>query len=142
MQPSIQRQEPLPPNKPNTASRLRTVTGSRWPRKCACGCGLQIPRDPEVRYVVDFGGPRPDVGARVEAAPSVPFPELVEARLVSANASDARNPPRIPHGTGSWMLAARRSESSKGREDMEVPISPAHRDASEPHGPERPFVPL
>ncbi len=40
-------------------SRLRTVTGNRFPRKCACGCGFQIPRDPEVRYVVDFGGPRP-----------------------------------------------------------------------------------
>jgi hypothetical protein len=58
---SIQRQEPIPPTEPTpaTASRLRTVTGSRWPRKCACGCGLQIPRDPEVRYVVDFGVAKP-----------------------------------------------------------------------------------
>jgi hypothetical protein len=40
-------------------SRLRTVTGNRFPRKCACGCGFQIPRDPEVRYVVDFGAQRP-----------------------------------------------------------------------------------
>lgn len=48
------------PNEPATAvSRLRTVTGNRFPRKCACGCGFQIPRDPKVRYVVDFGGPRP-----------------------------------------------------------------------------------
>jgi hypothetical protein len=46
------------PTDPTTA-RLRTVTGSRWPRKCACGCGLPIPRDPEVRYVVDFGAPKP-----------------------------------------------------------------------------------
>jgi hypothetical protein len=58
MQQSIQRQEPVQPTEP-TASRLRTVTGSRWPRKCACGCGLQIPRDPEVRYVVDFGAAKP-----------------------------------------------------------------------------------
>jgi len=42
-----------------TVSRLRTVTGNRFPRKCACGCGFQIPRDPEVRYVVDFGTARP-----------------------------------------------------------------------------------
>ena len=42
-----------------TTSRVRTVTGNRFPRKCACDCGFQIPRDPEVRYVVDFGGPRP-----------------------------------------------------------------------------------
>jgi len=42
-----------------TTSRLRTVTGNRFPRKCACGCGFQIPRDPEVRYVVDFGAAKP-----------------------------------------------------------------------------------
>ena len=42
-----------------TTSRLRTVTGNRFPRPCACGCGQPIPRDPEVRYVVDFGAPRP-----------------------------------------------------------------------------------
>jgi hypothetical protein len=41
------------------APRLRTVTGNRFPRKCACGCGLGIPRDSEIRYVVDFGAQRP-----------------------------------------------------------------------------------
>jgi hypothetical protein len=41
------------------APRLRTVTGNRWPRKCSCGCAQPIPRDPEIRYVVDFGAPRP-----------------------------------------------------------------------------------
>ena len=46
------------PNEPTT-SRLRTVTRNRFPRKCACGCGFQIPRDPEVRYVVDFGAAKP-----------------------------------------------------------------------------------
>jgi len=46
------------PNEP-TISRLRTVTGNRFPRKCACGCGFAIPRDPEVRYVVDFGAAKP-----------------------------------------------------------------------------------
>jgi len=58
MQQSIQRQEPVQPTEP-TVSRLRTVTGSRWPRKCACGCGIQIHRDPEVRYVVAFGAAKP-----------------------------------------------------------------------------------
>ncbi len=50
-----------PPTEPatNGVSRLRTVTGNRFPRKCACGCGHAIPRDPEVRYVVDFGAARP-----------------------------------------------------------------------------------
>ncbi len=40
-------------------SRLRTVTGNRFPRKCSCGCGREIPRDPEIRLVVDFGARRP-----------------------------------------------------------------------------------
>ena len=49
-----------PPNDADTGvSRLRTVTGNRFPRKCACGCGLAIPRDPELRYVVDFGASKP-----------------------------------------------------------------------------------
>jgi len=50
--------EPDPPTEP-TRSRLRTVTGNRFPRKWACGCGFGIPRDAEVRYVVDFGAARP-----------------------------------------------------------------------------------
>jgi hypothetical protein len=60
MQTSIQcptSERPTPTE--TTAHRLRTVTGNRWPRKCACGCERQIPRDPEVRYVVDFGAPKP-----------------------------------------------------------------------------------
>ena len=46
------------PTEPAT-SRLRTVTGNRFARKCGCGCGFAIPRDPEVRYVVDFGTAKP-----------------------------------------------------------------------------------
>jgi len=56
MQQSIQHPEPVLPTEPTT-SRLRTVTGNRFPRKCACGSA--IPRDPEVRYVVDFGTAKP-----------------------------------------------------------------------------------
>jgi hypothetical protein len=55
--PDEARQTPIEPTA--TVSRLRTVTGNRFPRKCACGCGFQIPRDPEVRYVVDFGASKP-----------------------------------------------------------------------------------
>jgi len=43
-----------------TTSRLRTVTGNRFPRKCACGCGFAISRDPEVRVEVK---PGPDSSA-------------------------------------------------------------------------------
>jgi hypothetical protein len=62
MQTSIQypqRESPTPNDASNGAPRLRTVTGNRFPRRCACGCERAIPRDPEIRYVVDFGSPRP-----------------------------------------------------------------------------------
>ena len=42
-----------------TPIRLRIVMGNRFPRKCACRCERQIPRDPAVRYVVDFAASRP-----------------------------------------------------------------------------------
>ena len=58
MQASTPYPEPVPPTDP-TPSRLRTVTGNKFPRKCACGCGLPMPGDPEVRYVVDFGAAKP-----------------------------------------------------------------------------------
>ena len=50
---------PLNANETHGASRLRTVTGNRFPRKCACKCGNTIPRDPEIVYVVDFGHAKP-----------------------------------------------------------------------------------
>ena len=58
---ATQSTEPLreTPTEPTTATRLRTVTGNKFPRKCACGCAIGIPRDPEIRYVVDFGAPKP-----------------------------------------------------------------------------------
>jgi hypothetical protein len=61
MQTSIQRPTSERPTATETTThRLRTVTGNRWPRKCACGaCDQWIPRDPEIRYVVDFGVSRP-----------------------------------------------------------------------------------
>jgi hypothetical protein len=62
MQPSIQYRNPTtdrPTPTEHAPSRLRTVTGNRFPRKCSCGCGREIPRDPEIRLVVDFGAQRP-----------------------------------------------------------------------------------
>jgi hypothetical protein len=92
------------PNEPTTAaSRLRTVTGNRFPRKCACGCGFQIPRDPEVRYVVDFGTAKPYPAYLREHSPDYgtyrgkpraredaePFPRFTRA-------SDLPRPPASP----------------------------------------------
>jgi hypothetical protein len=55
-----------------TTHRLRTVTGNRWPRKCACGCDQKIPRDPEIRFVVDFGASRPYPAYIREHSPDFP----------------------------------------------------------------------
>ncbi len=62
-------ERPTPTEPTATVSRLRTVTGNRFPRKCACGCGLPIPRDPEIRLVLDFGGQRPDPACVREHSP-------------------------------------------------------------------------
>jgi hypothetical protein len=51
---SYQTPEGQPPTEPTT-SRLRTVTGNRFARKCACGCGRGIPRDPTDCYAIDSG---------------------------------------------------------------------------------------
>ena len=61
---------------PSAPSRLRTVTGNRWPRRCACQCGLEIPRDAEVRYVVDFGAPRPYPAYLCEHSPDYKGPRV------------------------------------------------------------------
>jgi hypothetical protein len=55
---TAERPTPNDPTRRSEASRLRTVTGNPFPRKCACGCGGQIPRDPQLRYVVDSAGPK------------------------------------------------------------------------------------
>ena len=61
MQTSIQYRNPerAPTPTEPTSLLLRTVTGNRFPRKCSCGCGQPIPRDPGIRLVADFGAPRP-----------------------------------------------------------------------------------
>lgn len=39
--------------------RLRTVTSTRWPAKCADGCGTTFPPDPNVKVVEDFDTSKP-----------------------------------------------------------------------------------
>jgi hypothetical protein len=58
-QPAAERPTPTAPTTRPEVPRLRTVTGNPFPRKGVCGCGGPIPRDPQLRYVVDFSGPKP-----------------------------------------------------------------------------------
>jgi len=105
MQPSIRYRnaERPSPTDPTTSSRLRTVTGNRFPRKCACGCAQPIPRDPEVRYVVDFGAPRPYPAYLREHSPDFGSP---------FNRPSARKP---AEGTPAFILA-----SAVGAPDHEI----------------------
>jgi hypothetical protein len=71
MQTSIQ--SPTSERHPPTENhRLRTITGNRWPRNCDCGCDQKIPRDPVIRFVVDFGAPRPYPAYLREHSPDYP----------------------------------------------------------------------
>jgi len=49
--------------------RLRSVAGNRFPRKCASGCGVAVPRDSEVRYVANFGAAKPYPACLLEHSP-------------------------------------------------------------------------
>jgi hypothetical protein len=96
------------------ASRLRTVTGVRFPTKCAC-CGAPIPRDPSLKVVVDFGAPKPyptylrehspdfstyrggrAARARADASASVPGFVPASALLLKAPASEPVSPTAPP----------------------------------------------
>ncbi len=57
---SINTPAPPPPNTPNNGgSRLRTVVGNRFERRCGCGCAQVLPADPTLKVVADFGAPKP-----------------------------------------------------------------------------------
>jgi hypothetical protein len=91
------RSEPPTPNDAKTmggSSRLRTVTGNRFPRKCSCGCGQPIPRDLDIRYVVDFGAPRPYPAYLREHSPD--FGTYQGADRALAERSSTRSPDSLP----------------------------------------------
>jgi hypothetical protein len=60
--------------------RLRTITGTRFPSKCACGCGQKIPCDPALKVVVDFDTYRPRLSYLVEHSPDYGTYKSREAR--------------------------------------------------------------
>jgi hypothetical protein len=124
MQQSINPQTTAPPT-PNNATtgapRLRTVTGNRFPRKCACGCERAIPRDPEIRYVVDFGASRPYPAYLREHSPDYGTYEAGKSRK-----TEERFDPVPGFKTGAEILedstAIRAREAA--HEDVETSPSP------------------
>jgi hypothetical protein len=124
MQPSINHQPPAPPTPTDAAtraSRLRTVTGNRFPRKCACGCGRAIPRDPEIRYVVDFGSARPYPAYLREHSPDYGTYQAGRARK-----TEERFDPVPGFKTGQEILheSAAIREREAAHEDAETSPSP------------------
>jgi hypothetical protein len=82
---TAERPTPTAPTTRSEAPRLRTVTGNPFPRNCACGCGGQIPRDPQLRYVVDFSGPKPFKTYLREHSPDFgTYRGRTQARVVTA----------------------------------------------------------
>jgi hypothetical protein len=123
MQTSIQNPTTERPT-PTENHRLRTVTGNRWPRKCACGaCDQLIPRDPEIRYVVDFGSPRPYPAYLREHSPDYPGRKPSERK---AHPGDTC-PGFVP---ASMLLEPSREVDETGASSVEsfVPQDPAHSD--------------
>ena len=121
MQPSIQyptAERPAPTE--HGAPRLRTVTGNRFPRKCQCGCGREIPRDPEIRLVVDFGATRPYPAYLREHSPdfgSYRGPSRDRVDLVS-----------VPGFVPASALLAKPAES-KPPVELDFTTDPAHSEA-------------
>jgi hypothetical protein len=123
MQPIVQDPTPErhPPTEPATTPRLRTVTGNRFPRKCACGCGLGIPRDPEIRYVVDFAAPRPYPAYLREHSPDYSSYRGGSARKTE---DDFGKVPGFRTGTEILHESAATREREVAHEDAETTASP------------------
>ena len=113
-------------NEQVAVSRLRTVTGNRFPRKCACGCGFAIPRDPEVRYVVDFGVAKPYAAYLREHSPdygtSLGKPGACEDGRSLPGSTPASELPRPPSPTK--PPAAPRPTTEIAHEEAEATASP------------------
>ncbi len=87
---------------------------------CACGCGHAIPRDPEVRYVVDFGGPRP-------------YPAFIREHSPDFGSYHGRSRERVdlaavPGFVPASALPAKPAES-KPPVELDFTTEPAHSDA-------------
>jgi hypothetical protein len=113
-------ERPTPTEPTTTVPRLRTVTGNRFPRKCACGCGFQIPRDPEVRYVVDFGAERPYPAYLREHSP--------DFGSYRGRSHDRVDPASVPGFVPASALLAKPTES-KPPVELDFTTDPAHSEA-------------
>ncbi|MCI4346952.1 MAG: hypothetical protein L3K07_09425, partial [Thermoplasmata archaeon] len=124
---NAERPTPTDPTTRSEASRLRTVTGNPFPRKCACGCGGQIPLDPELRYVVDFSGPKPFKTYLREHSPDFgSYRGRASARLVTAELPGFVRASELP----------RELPEAEPTAQLEIVTDPAHSEADASPTPE------
>jgi hypothetical protein len=127
MQASIQTANVERPT-PTETHRLRTVTGNRWPRQCACGCAQKIPRDPEIRFVVDFGAPRPYPAYLREHSPDYPGRKpFVEGKAHPGDTCPGFVPASLLMEASKVTGEAASTSSSSSAESF-MPRDPAHSD--------------
>lgn len=126
--------------------RLRTITGTRWPAKCADGCGTKIPAGENVKVVVDFESkPRktwipehsPDAGTwggrgggrkEEERSPQARY-EGVQASYRPASASTTAPPPAAAASSPTPARTAQAPPPSP----PSPPSRPASSSTGEPH---------
>jgi hypothetical protein len=132
------RRETTTPNAQHEGSRLRTVTGNQFPRSCTCGCMQTIPRDPQLRYLADFSGPKPFKTYLREHSPD--FGTYPGATPRSARASTANQEP-LP----GFVRASELPRAPEARAAAETAPSPemAHEEADALPSPQagRPWAP-
>ncbi len=125
--------------------RLRTLTGQRWPAKCADGCGAEIPSGPEVKVVVDLEArPRkawlpehsPDAGTWSRGRSPASSPSPTNGGNSSAASKDvgltkAPSPNRAPPPPPSPARPSARPPTS------DMPSEPTHEEEDALAGPHR-----
>jgi hypothetical protein len=129
--PTSERPAPTEP----TTHRLRTVTGNRWPRKCSCGCNQKIPRDPEIRFVVDFGAQRPYPAYLREHSPDYPGRKPFDRKAHPGGTCPGFVPATMLLEAERGSAGAVETGSSFSMESF-VPGNPAHSDEESSPSPE------
>ncbi|MHB8352217.1 MAG: hypothetical protein ACYDFT_05990 [Thermoplasmata archaeon] len=117
---------PTPTETHHAAPRLRTVTGNRFPRPCGDRCGAWIPRDPAIRYVVDFGAPPPYPAYLAEHSPDYgSYRAPPTARDAAATRSGFAPASALLHGSeeDAEVPSVRRPRIEVPRTEAEAPSS-------------------
>ncbi|MDG7006393.1 MAG: hypothetical protein JRM86_05605 [Nitrososphaerota archaeon] len=115
--------------------KLRTVTGNRYPARCACAarCGTDIPAGPEVKVVIDLDTSRPRLSYLPSHAP--------DAGTWKGNGSNGSAVPAPPTNGGNGHSSGFTPASALPASPLAPPAPLAPPKAPEPQAPPRAPVP-